>query len=123
MTEHSFEQTAKDFIEHLRQAGKKERTLYTYSKDLEQAGAFFGKDKPIAGIQPFNVGKFFKSDALLKLADGSDRAERTVAKTMRVFRMMMIWAKETGRIETLPLPKSTPMGHSKIKAENDEQQQ
>jgi hypothetical protein len=29
MTEQSFEQTAKDFIEHLRQAGKKERTLYT----------------------------------------------------------------------------------------------
>jgi hypothetical protein len=34
MTEHSFEQTAKDFIDYLRQAGKKERTLYTYSKDL-----------------------------------------------------------------------------------------
>lgn len=112
MTEDSFEQTAKDFIDYLRQAGKKERTLYTYSKDLEQAGAFFGKDKPIAGIQPFHVGKFFKSDALLKLADGNDRAERTVAKTVRVFRMMMLWAKETGRIETLPLPKSTPMGRS-----------
>jgi site-specific recombinase XerD len=122
MTEHTIEQTAQAFIEHLRQAGKKERTLYTYCRDLEQVGAFFGKDKPITGIQPFQVGKFFKSDALLKLANGSDRAERTVAKTVRVFRMMMIWAKETGRIETLPLPKSTPMGHSKIKAENDEQQ-
>jgi len=123
MTEHTFEQAAKDFIEHLRQTGKKERTLYTYSKDLDQIGAFFGKDKPITGIQSFQVGKFFKSDALLKLADGTDRAERTVAKTIRVFRMLMIWAKETGRIETLPLPKSTPMGHSKIKEENDEQQQ
>ena len=53
MTEHSFEQTAKDFIEHLRETGKKERTLYTYAKDLEQAGTFFGKDKPITGIQSF----------------------------------------------------------------------
>ncbi|MBT8339859.1 MAG: hypothetical protein HKP58_10700 [Desulfatitalea sp.] len=123
MTEHSFEQTAKDFIEHLRETGKKERTLYTYSKDLEQAGAFFGNDKPITGIQPLHVGKFFKSAALHNLPDGSVRAERTVAKTVRVFRMMMVWANETGRIETLPLPKSTPMGHSKIKAENDEQQQ
>ncbi len=121
MTEHTIGQTAKDFIEHLRQTGKKERTLYTYSKDLDQIGAFFGKDKPIDGIQAWQVGKFFKSAALHNLPDGTQRAERTVAKTVRVFRMMMVWAKETGRIETLPLPKSTPMGHSKIKAENNDQ--
>ena len=116
MTECTVHQAAEAFIGHLRESGKKERTLYTYRKDLDAVEAFFGADRRLP-----QVGKFYKSDLLLKLPDGKERAERTVAKTVRVFRMMIVWARESGRIEELPLPKSTPMGHSRVKESSDEQ--
>lgn len=122
MTDSTLTQTTEAFMEHLRQAGKKERTLYTYRKDLDLACSFFGADKQLAEIQSWQVGKFLKSDALLKRANGKMRAPRTVAKTIRVFRMMMVWAKETGRIVELPLPKSTPMGRDKVKENENDQQ-
>jgi site-specific recombinase XerD len=120
MSEKTLSKAADDFIAHLRQLGKKERTLYTYRRDLAVAEEFFGKDRPLSEILVPQVGKFFKSPQLLKLPDGKDRAERTVAKTMRVFRMMMVWAKESGRINEMPLPKNTPMGYSKAKDEGND---
>lgn len=63
--------------------------------------SFFGADRQLAEIRLPQVGKFYKSDLLLKLPDGKERAERTIAKTVRVFRMMMVWARESGRIEEL----------------------
>lgn len=121
MTECTVHQAAEAFIGHLRESGKKERTLYTYRKDLDVVEAFFGADRQLAEIRLSQVGKFYKSDLLLKLPDGKDRAERTIAKTVRVFRMMMVWTRESGHIEELPLPKSTPMGHSQVKESSDKQ--
>ena len=121
MTNCTLHQAAEAFIGHLRETGKKERTLYTYRKDLDLVEGFFGGDRQLGDIRLPQVGKFYKSDALLKLPDGKERAERTVAKTVRVFRMMMVWAKDSGRIEELSLPKSTPMGHSRVKGPSDEQ--
>ena len=120
MTECTVHQAAEAFIGHLRESGKKERTLYTYRKDLDMVESFFGADRQLAEIRLPQVGKFYKSDLLLKLPDGKERAERTIAKTVRVFRMMMVWARESGRIEELLLPKSTPMGHSRVKESSDE---
>ncbi len=100
------------YLEHLKSQGKKERTAYTYGKDFEQIEAFFGADRKLKGILASHVGKFFHSDALLKLASGKQRAEPTVKKAMRVLRMFLVWAKETGRIDKLPLPKDTAMGRS-----------
>ncbi len=108
------------YLEHLKSQGKKERTVYTYGKDFEQIEAFFGADRKLKGILAPHVGKFFRSDALLKLASGKERAEPTVKKTMRVLRMFLVWAKETGRIDKLPLPKDTPMGRS-VKKEGEDQ--
>ena len=108
------------YLEHLKSQGKKERTVYTYGKDFEQLEAFFGADRKLKGILAPHVGKFFRSDALLKLTSGKQRAEPTVKKTMRVLRMFLVWAKETGRIDKLPLPKDTPMGRS-VKKEGDQQ--
>ena len=53
-----------------------------------------------------------KSDTLLRLPGGKERAKPTVDKTVRVLRMFLVWARETGRIAKLPLPKDTPMGRS-----------
>ena len=110
-------EAAQAFLEHLRQAGKKERTIYTYGQDFRQIEAFFGADKPLSAIRTPQVGKFLKSDALLKLSSGKQRAKPTVDKTVRVLRMFLVWAKEAGLIQSLPLPKDTPMGRSELAQE------
>ena len=119
MTE-TLHQAARAYLEHLRSQGKKERTLYTYGKDFEQIEAFFGAERKLSAILTPHVGKFFKSDALLKLPNGRERSEPTVEKTKRVFRMFLIWANETGRIDKLPLPKDTPMGRSLKKGDQND---
>ena len=119
MTE-TLHEAAQIYLAHLKTQGKKERTLYTYGKDFEQIEAHFGADRKLNTILPQHVGKFFKSDDLLKLPDGKPRAKPTVDKTMRVMRMFLVWAKETGRINKLPLPKDTPMGRDAVKEEQDD---
>ena len=112
-------EAAQAYLEHLRTQGKKDRTLYTYGKDFEQMEAFFGADRKLRTILPPHVGKFLKSDDLLRLPSGAERAKPTVDKTVRVLRMFLVWAKETGRLEKLPLPKDLPMGRNKEKENND----
>lgn len=109
MTE-TLHDAAQAYLEYLRTQGKKEATLYTYFQDLQQIEAFFGAKRKLPSILAPHVGRFLKSDALLKLPNGKKRAEPTVEKTKRVLRMFLVWAQETGRIEKLPLPKDTPMG-------------
>ena len=111
-TDCTLHEAAEAYLEHLKAAGKKERTIYTYGRDFEQIEAFFGKDRRLAAILAAHVGKFLKSDTLLKLPSGKERAKPTEDKTVRVLRMFLVWAKETGRIAKLPLPKDTPMGRS-----------
>jgi len=111
-------EAAQAYLEHLKAQGKKERTIYTYTLDFQQIESFFGPDKKLTSIQTPQVGKFLKSDALLKMPNGKDRAERTVQKTVRIFRMFLVWAEERNLIETLPLPKDTPMGRSVKKGED-----
>jgi len=105
-------QATEAYLKHLKTQGKKEATLFTYAKDLQQIETFFGVDRKLSAILPAHVGRFFKSDVLLKLPSGKNRAKPTVEKTIRVLRMFLIWAKETGRIDKLLLPKDTPMGRS-----------
>ena len=119
MTE-TLHEAAQIYLAHLKTQGKKERTLYTYGRDFLQIEAHFGADRKLNTILPQHQGKFFKSDELLKLPDGKPRAKPTVDKTKRVLRMFLVWAKETGRIDKLPLPKDTPMGRSVAKETKDE---
>lgn len=102
----------REYLSALRNDGKSERTLYTYNKDAEQIEAHFGPDKKLGAILVPHVTGFLKSDALLKLPSGKERSEPTVRKTVRVFRMFLVWALERGYITKLPLPKDTPMGRS-----------
>lgn len=111
----SVKEAIANYMDVLKEAGKSERTLYTYGKDFEQVMAFFGADRPLNSILLTQVGKFYRSDVLLKLPNGQERAFKTVDKTRRVFRMFLVWAYQQGYIETLPLPKSTPMGRDKDK--------
>ncbi len=119
MRDCTLHEAAQAYLEHLRTQGKKERTLYTYGKDFQQMEAFFGADRKLRTILPPHVGKFLKSDDLLRLPSGAERAKPTVDKTVRVLRMFLVWAKEMGRLDKLPLPKDLPMGRSKEKESDD----
>lgn len=119
MKDCTLHEAAQAYLEHLRTQGKKDRTLYTYGKDFEQMEAFFGADRKLRTILPPHVGKFLKSDDLLRLPSGAERAKPTVDKTVRVLRMFLVWAKDTGRLDKLPLPKDLPMGRSKEKESDD----
>ncbi len=110
MAEKTLHEAIQEHLEHLKALGKTERTLYTYGMDLQQVEAFFKPDRKLRSILTPHVGSFLKSDALLKMRGDKDRSEITVKKTIRVFRTFLVWAKEQGYIDKLPLPKDTPMG-------------
>jgi len=112
MSDIKLQDAAREYLEHLKSQGKSERTLYTYGKDLEQIKVYFKPEKKLSAIMVPHVSGFLKSDALLKLPNGKERSEPTVKKTVRVFRMFLIWALGKGYITKLPLPKDMPMGHS-----------
>ena len=112
MSEHTLGQSLAEYLEHLRAERKSERTIYTYTKDGEQIIAFFGTDRKLTSILTPHVGKFLKSDILLKLPNGKCRAELTVKKTVRVLRMLLLWAQDKGYITNLPLPKDVSRGRS-----------
>ncbi|MHB9038359.1 MAG: site-specific integrase [Armatimonadota bacterium] len=110
MPEMTLAPTMDQYLEYLKVEGKSERTIYTYQKDAEQIIAFFGADRKLTSILTPHVGKFLKSDILLKLPNGGCRAELTVKKTVRVLRMFLLWAKDMGYIERPPLPKEVSLG-------------
>ncbi|MCL4193293.1 MAG: hypothetical protein KJZ87_16275 [Thermoguttaceae bacterium] len=108
-------EATEQYLAHLRTIGKNERTIYTYGKDLELAVAYFGEDKDIAKIMPVHVAQFFKADTVNKLIRepkeaGKPRQEKpkspiTITKTKRVFRMMLVFCRNQGWLDKVPLPK------------------
>ena len=112
MSEKTLGQAMAEYLEHLKDEGKSERTLYTYTRNTEQIISFFGADRRLSGILVPHVGKFLKSDALLRLPNGNERAEPTVRKTVRILRMFLCWSLERGYITKLPLPRDVPLGRN-----------
>jgi site-specific recombinase XerD len=112
MSDIKLQDAAREYLEHLKSEGKSPRTIYTYGRDLEQIEAYFKPEKKLSAIMVPHASGFLKSDALLKLPSGKERSEPTVKKTVRVFRMFLVWSLGKGYITKLPLPKDMPMGHS-----------
>jgi site-specific recombinase XerC len=94
------------WLESLEAAGKQERTVATYGRQFGVIMGFFGEDKAVTAIRAADVGRFLKSDALLRMPTGKERAERTVAQITRVLRMFLTWACEQGLIKAVPFPKA-----------------
>ena len=105
MSEQTLGHALAEYLDYLKAEGKSERSLYTYGMDAKQIIAFFGTDRKLTSILTPHVGKFLKSDTLLKLPNGKCRADLTVKKTVRVLRMFLGWAQDKGYIASLPLPK------------------
>ena len=111
----TMKEAAEKYLAHIGETGKNERTVYTYGMDLKLAVEYFGEDKAVAKIMPVHVAAFFKADSVTKLIrepkkEGEARRERdkspiTITKTKRVFRQMLVFCKEQGWIDKVPLPK------------------
>jgi site-specific recombinase XerD len=119
MNDLSLESAIWQFIQILNEQGKNKITVNAYSNDLQQPLSFFGADCELSRITLAWVGRFLKSDALLIKANGQERAPHSVARSLRVFRMFLLWSLEQGWIETLPLPKAVSLGRSKAKLSAD----
>lgn len=96
-------EAAQHYLEMLEQQGKHQRTIYTYHRDLAQIQAFFGEARQIHTITLPLMGRFLKSEELLMLPNGSPRAKQTTQKTIRVFRMLLIWLQQTGALPEINL--------------------
>ena len=93
------------YFEHLEAAGKNPRTVATYRRQFAVIAGFLGGDRKLTAIRPADVGRFLKSDALLKKPSGAARAEPTVKQIVRVLRMMLEWAQSEGLVEAVAFPK------------------
>jgi len=111
-------EAAVQYVEYLKHDGKSERTLYTYGKDIQQILAFFDPERVVGNMPLPLIGRFLKSDELLKLPNGQERAPQTVKKTIRVFRMFMQWLVQVGYLPEVTLPKSIPPGRDPKSAYN-----
>jgi len=112
-TDITLEKAVPEFLEHLKEQGKNERTVEVYGRCLENVITFFKPDKQLNKLTPALSGQFLKSDALLKKPNGKAKSEITVNQNVRVYRMMLTWAVETGYLQDIPLPKSELKGGGK----------
>ena len=95
---------APQYLEQLRAAGKNEHTVRTYGKALEVVAGFFGEAKALKALRPADVGRFLKSDALLKKPNGAERAKPTTDQITRVLRMLLEWAQGQGHVAAVAFP-------------------
>jgi len=95
---------APQYLEYLRAAGKNVHTVRTYGKALEAIAGFFGEGKALKALRPADVGRFLKSDALLRKPNGAERAKPTTDQITRVLRMLLEWAQGQGHVPTVAFP-------------------
>ena len=95
---------APQYLEYLRAAGKNVHTVRTYGKALEAIAGFFGEAKALKALRPADVGRFLKSDALLKKPNGKERAKPTTDQITRVLRMLLEWAQAQGHVAAVAFP-------------------
>lgn len=101
----TLEDAGAQYFAALEAEAKNPRTVGTYRRQFAVAAGFFGPGKKVASIRPADVGRFLKSDALLKKPNGKERAEPTVQQAVRVLRMFLEWAQAQGMAETVAFPK------------------
>ena len=104
------------FFEGLQATAKNQRTVATYKREFEVVTGFFGDDKNVAAIRPADVGRFLKSDALLKKPSGTERAGPTIKQIVRVLRVFLEWAQAQGLVETVALPKDAMPNRKRLSA-------
>jgi len=112
---------APQYLEYLRAAGKNVHTVRTYGKALEAIAGFFGEAKALKALRPADVGRFLKSDALLKKPNGAERAKPTTDQIVRVLRMLLEWAQAQGHVAAVAFPQDAlPKRRRRLQAQRQE---
>ncbi|MBC8426430.1 hypothetical protein H8E07_20115 [bacterium] len=97
-----------EFVEHLVATGQKPSTVGTAKRSLALFEEGLGAKKVIAKIMPVHVAGFFKSEAATT-QPGKDgpkpRAKASILQIRRIVRGALVWWREQGYSETVPLPK------------------
>jgi hypothetical protein len=71
-------------------------TIASYANDVKIAIAFFVADTPAVGINAAYLAEFNISNGVMKLRSGEPKAQQTILKMRRAFRMALEWAREHG---------------------------
>jgi len=97
-----------EYIEHLTATGQKPSTIGTAKRSLALFQEELGPNKVIAKILPVHVAGFFNG-ARTNTQPGKDgpkpRARASILQIRRIIRAALVWWKEQGYLETVPLPK------------------
>ena len=99
--------------------GKNPRTVNTYRRHFEIVTDFFGETKKLSAIRPPDVGRFLKSDLLLAMTNGKQRAEATLKQIVRVFRVFLEWALTQGMVDSVAFPKDAMPKRQRKQKEGD----
>ena len=91
------------YIAHLEAIGKKASTLGTTKRSLDLLVAHLGEKKEIGKILHVHVDAFLKSEPATMLKD-KPRAEASVLQIRRIVCAALVWWKEQGYCDRLPLP-------------------
>ena len=113
----TIEKAAEKYLEGLKEDGKSDATITIYANYLADIVGHFGGDKGIEKLQPMNIGAYFKSDAMLLSKTGKKKSDITIAQNKRVFKQMLMWAKDKGYVDDIPFPKAELERKVKEKAE------
>ncbi len=96
-------EACEQYLEHLKDIGKKPSTIGTAKRTLDLLVTEMGEAKEVGKILPVHVDKFFKSEAATTL-NGKPRADASKLQIKRITRQALVWWKEQGWSDRLPLP-------------------
>jgi hypothetical protein len=91
------------FLESLKAARKSESTVSAYASDLDLATEVLGGETPIAQLTPADVERFNTSEPVLRTKSGRAKAQPTIDRSRRVLRLALVFAEQSGAIESAPI--------------------
>ena len=109
MTTTNLKEACVAYVEHMKKKGQTPSTLGTIQRTLALLTEEMGEDKEVGKILPVHVDKFFKSERATQQPskDGmKPRAEASVLQIRRITRQALVWWKEAGFSDRVPLPGS-----------------
>ena len=99
-------EVADAYLQHMEASGKSPGTVHSYSMELKLACTALGEKAKVKSLTAKQVAEYFESDAVMKTRTGKTKAKPSIDKTRRVLRLALVWAAETGRIPTAPIPQA-----------------
>ena len=95
------------FVTHQRERGQKPSTIGTICRTLELLIEEMGEEKEVGKILTVHVDKFYKSEAAT-MQPGKDglkpRAKASVLQIRRIVRLALVWWKDQGWLDKIPVP-------------------